>query len=139
MMHFKPNRKVIALSLVLLAAPCVRPDAALAGGFARTCVDIQVQSNDGGAYLQARCTKADGQTKVSAQLRISDYVANYGGRLAWALGGGGFHSSCSSVIYPQEHGYLRAICGNGSGGYSRTGINLDEKISNQNGVLAIDR
>ncbi|MBD3887004.1 CVNH domain-containing protein [Phormidium tenue FACHB-886] len=130
--------RIGVLSLALLAASFLKPDAALAGGFARTCVDIQVQSDSGGAYLQARCTNANGQ-EVPAQLRISDYIANYDGNLSWALGGGGFHQSCSPSMHPNDRPILNAICGNGRGGFSRTSINLDEKISNQNGVLAIDR
>ena len=139
MMRLQPNHKVMAIlgSLVLLAVPFIKPDAALAGGFAGTCVDIQVSSAVDGAYLYARCAKADGQ-KVPSRLKISDYIANYGGRLSWALGGGGFHSSCRSVKYPvlQQMG---ASCADGRGGWSATGINLNDKISNQNGVLAIDR
>jgi hypothetical protein len=138
MMHLKLNHKVVALTLVLLAAPFIKPDAALAGGFASTCVDVQVSSNGGGAYLHARCTKANGQ-KVPSRLKISDYIANYGGKLSWALGGGGFHRSCSSSIQPNSRSFLYAICGDGRGGFARTGINLNDKISNQNGVLAIDR
>ena len=151
MMHLKPNREVmtiLGLSLVLLAAPFIKPDAALAGGFASTCIDIHVQSGGDGAYLQASCPKANGQ-KVPSRLKISDYIANYGGRLSWALGGGGFHSSCRSVTYPVTlfsgnrpvplRTIMGATCGDGRGGWSIARINLNDKISNQNGVLAIDR
>ncbi|MDZ8226276.1 MULTISPECIES: CVNH domain-containing protein [unclassified Nostoc] len=134
-----PLKSIGVLSFVLLAAPFIKPDAALAGGFSRSCVNRQVSIAPDGAYLNALCTRANG-SKVQSRLRISDYIANYGGRLEWALGGGGFHVSCRSVKYPQFGGQLMvASCGDGRGGWVGTGLNLDDKISNQNGVLAIDR
>lgn len=133
-----PLKSIGVLSFVLLAAPFIKPDTALAGGFSRSCVGIQVSSARDGAYLSARCTKANGQ-KVSSRLKISNYIANYGGNLSWALGGGGFHRSCSVANTSPRGPWLQAICGNGRGGFSRASINLNEKISNQNGVLAIDR
>lgn len=133
-----PVKSIGVLSLVLLAAPFIKPDAALAGGFARTCSGMRILGGEGGVYLHAGCTKANGQ-KVPARLKISNYIANYGGNLSWALGGGGFHRSCSVADTSPRSPWLRAICGNGRGGFSRAAINLDEKISNQNGVLAIDR
>ncbi|MBD2536916.1 hypothetical protein H6G97_49975 [Nostoc flagelliforme FACHB-838] len=134
-----PLKSIGVLSYVLLAAPFIKPDAALAGGFSKSCVNRQVSIASDGAYLDALCTKANG-SKVPSRLRISDYIANYGGNLSWALGGGGFHISCRSVKYPVLFQlFMTASCADGRGGWVNTGIYLDEKISNQNGVLAIDR
>ncbi|MBD2778667.1 CVNH domain-containing protein [Iningainema tapete] len=126
-------KSICILAFLLLAAFLITPDAALAGGFKRTCEGIRVT----GALLQARCARANGE-KVSAQLNLSDGIANRDGRLAWSLGGGGFERTCRSIKYPVL-GLLGAVCGDGRGGESSTAINIDEKISNQNGVLAFDR
>jgi|GEM_PF-5273418 hypothetical protein len=136
--NFKTAVKSIGvLSLVPLATFFIKPDAALAGGFMRSCVGAEVKT---GAlnlvWLLATCTQRDG-AKASARLRISDHIANRNGKLAWSPNGGGFHSSCRGVIYVRET--LLAQCKNVSGGWLDTRINLNEKISNQNGVLAIDR
>jgi CVNH domain len=142
MMNLKLNRKVIALSLVLLAAPFIRPDAARAGGFIRTCTNTIVLTSYVEVYLHATCAVANGprgDDQRRSRLKISDYIANYDGNLSWALGGGGFHRSCSPKDTNYQAPWLYVTCKNGRGGFSRASINLNEKISNQNGFLAIDR
>jgi hypothetical protein len=134
-----PVKSIGVLSLVLLAAPFIKPDAALAGGFTRTCERINVQTDRSGAYLQALCKRANGQ-KVSARLNLSAYIANRNGKLVWSLNGGGFHRTCRSIRFPVAFGQLMgATCKDNRQRDTLTAINLDEKISNQNGVLAIDR
>ncbi|GAP94281.1 hypothetical protein NIES2104_07920 [Leptolyngbya sp. NIES-2104] len=85
--------------------------------------------------MTAVCAQTDGAVTRS-RLRISDHIANRNGVLAW--GGGGFTSSCRAISFVNGEKLL-AQCGNGRGGWRSTAIILNDKISNQDGVLAVDR
>ena len=122
------------LSFVLLAAPFIKPDAALAGGFSRTCRSVLIRVQNDGVWLKAVCAQTDGAL-IASNLRISDHIANRNGVLAW--GGEGFHRSCR--VIRQRGTALTAFCANGRGGMRNTALELDSKISNQDGVLAVDR
>jgi len=136
-----PLKSISVLSLVLLATPFIKPNAALAGGFTQTCNDIYGQETDNHYFLIANCRKRNGNWTY-AQLRISDYIANYDGRLSWAKPVGNFQKSCREKrIVAGFRGIpvlLRAECGDGRGGWPFNLLNLDEKISNQDGVLDYD-
>jgi CVNH domain len=132
-----PLKGIAVLSFVLLAAPFIKPDAALAGGFINTCVAEKVLVRGGGrVVLAANCITRTG-LRVVNELNLSDGITNLGGNLSW--GGGGFGRTCRDIKSPFEVGVLFAECGDGRGGWRRTELNLNERISNQNGVLAFDR
>jgi len=154
-----------------IVASLVHLDAAVAGGFSRTCFNQRIESDESGRIvLVASCEDRggfpiwrnnDGRVESERRLIISDFIANYEGNLAWAHNGN-FQASCKDFEYipSQLHQHtipgpkpgeilmdgvetydpptLHATCGDGKGGEKRTSINLDEKISNQAGVLAID-
>lgn len=133
--NLKTPLKIIGvLSFVLLATPFIKPDAALAGGFERTCRSAVVKVENDGVWLTAVCAQTD-SALIRSNLRISDHIANRNGLLAW--GGGGFHRSCRSI--GQRGTALTALCANGRRGLRKTSIELNAKISNQDGVLAVDR
>ena len=148
--------------LVSLAAALIQPNVAIAGDFSKTCRDMRTESDGSGRIvLVAKCHDRDGFTLWSQngrpvterRLVISDYVANYDGNLAWAHNGN-FQASCSEIrIYeggqmaiPQSPYpvpvdgpvMLQARCGDGKGGYKVSTLDLNQKISNQNGVPAVD-
>jgi hypothetical protein len=148
-----------------IAASLTHPDAAVAGGFSQTCWNQRIESDESGRIvLVASCEDRgglaiwndDGRARTERRLIISDFIANYEGNLAWAHNGN-FQASCKDFEYTQgrwtsipgprlgqildriyEPAELHATCGDGKGGEKRTSIKLDEKISNQAGVLAVD-
>lgn len=148
-----------------IAASLTHPDAAVAGGFSRTCLNQRIESDESGRIvLVASCEDRGGLTiwndnsrvRTERRLIISDSIANYGGKLAWAHNGN-FQASCKDFKYTPgrwisipgpsvgqilhrsyESAELHATCGDGKGGEKGTSIKLDEKISNQAGVLAVD-
>ncbi len=127
---------IIVLSLVPLTTFFGKPDVALAGSFSETCEDINGFEREGRYYLEAICEEEDDDA-APTELAISEYIANYGGNLSWATPPGIFHRSCGN-IHVDEDGILSADCGNGRGGWIGTELNLNERISNQDGVLDYD-
>ncbi|MGI2908337.1 CVNH domain-containing protein [Tolypothrix sp. VBCCA 56010] len=131
-------KMVSVLSLMFLTTFLIKPDAAVAGAFIKTCSNIRVDFNNDRAILLAECYNNKGQIRRS-NLLISNYVANYTGALSWATPPGNFQKSCRSAgIVDRNQGWLTAKCGNGKGGWVTSEINLDERVSNQNGVLDYD-
>jgi hypothetical protein len=163
MLRNSRSLKIISACLCIpllgsIAASLVHPDAAVAGGFSRTCLNERIEFDESTrVVLVAGCKdKANstfwsdnGHVKNERRLIISDFIANYGGKLAWAHNGS-FQASCKDIqlkhsrivtedgISETNHAELHAICGDGKGGWNGTHINLDEKISNQDGVLDVD-
>lgn len=128
--------------LMSLAATLMQPSAAQAGGFLSTCKDEQLVFESGKVLLKAKCADNDIGFHRPSSLVISDRIANYGGNLTWARNGN-FQASCSEiqirVLFREDKTItLGSRCGDGKGGHNMSYLNLDEKISNQNGVLAID-
>lgn len=133
----KNTCKIISvLSLVPLTTFFVKPDVALAGDFAISCDEIGGFEEDGRYILAADCEDTDGLINL-AEISISDFVANYGGNLSWANPPGNFNQSCQNIDV-DEDGILSADCGDGRGNVIGTELNLNERISNQDGVLDYD-
>ena len=132
--------KIIGASSVILSGSFFIPnDAAIAGGFKDTCNDIGIASLGNDILLIAECAKKDG-SEVIVRINLSDLIVNDRGNLAWRRGGR-FNDSCSSInaFVLGKSVNLTARCGNGSGGNNfRALINLNSKISNQDGVLSAD-
>ncbi len=131
--------------LVSIAASLSQPDAALAGRFSKTCLNERIEFDESGrVVLVASCKdnkdgsylwNDNGHPRGNRRLLISDSIANYEGNLAWAHNGS-FQASCTDIRL--ETSTLWAKCGDGKGGHNVTSLNLDEKISNQAGVLDVD-
>ncbi|MDZ8227937.1 CVNH domain-containing protein [Nostoc sp. ChiVER01] len=133
--NLKNTFKIISvLSPVLLATFFIKPDVALAGGFSQTCSFIFGFPADGRYQMRADCVDKRGNRKKTS-IDISDYIANYNGNLAWASLGK-FNASCEQIEINGNE--LKAKCKDATGALKDTSINLDEKISNQDGVLAAD-
>lgn len=134
----KNTCKIISvLSLVPLATFLVKPDVALAGNFSETCDDIQAYEDEDNRYmLEATCDDKQGRDS-QALIPISEFIANYGGNLSWANPTGNFHKSCLKIEV-DEDGLLSADCGNGRGGWIGTELNLNERITNNNGDFDYD-
>lgn len=137
----KNTFKIISvLSFILLGTVFITPNVALAGGFVDTCWDRRIEQ-PGRVYLTATCENRNGD-RVSARLDLSERIANYNGNLSWANPQGNFQDSCRSIeVWNQPLAtfeMLQADCADGNGGFNDSRLNLNERISNQNGVLAYD-
>jgi hypothetical protein len=112
---------------------------------------ISVGNESGRVLLTAHCKDKEGTWQENSVV-FSDYVAKDGENLAWTCNGN-FQASCLAfefeLLFPDvpfislKHDHLegvtlRAVCKNGKGGYKETDLNLDDKLSNQAGVLAVD-
>ncbi|WP_196525815.1 CVNH domain-containing protein [Nostoc commune] len=118
----------------LLAISFMQPNVAVAGGFSRTCSRPTSDIVGGRFIMRAACRARNGEQR-QPELAISDYIANYNGNLAWASLGK-FNASCEQIEIDGNE--LKAKCKDVTGALKDTSINLDEKISNQDGVLAAD-
>ena len=136
----KPSDKIppVSQSPESRYLPPIKPDGALATNFVDTCKDIQGQQ-EYRFYLTAKCRKINGQWIQSPPLDISNYIANINGELRWKSresGQGDFHLSCYSIrLNNLYYGSLEAHCRDNKGDWHSTVINLNEKISNKDGVL----
>jgi CVNH domain len=133
------------LFLISLGAFFIKPDTALAGGSINTCKSHAIFPKNDSFILEASCKNKNGEY-ANTELTISDYIANYGGSLSWAKPVGAFQKSCRNITLLSREGsvqdsllLMQAECSDGKGGWKKTGLNLEDKISNQNGVLAVDR
>jgi hypothetical protein len=134
----KNTCKIISvLSLVPLTTFFVKPDVALAGDFAETCDKIGGFEEDGRYILAADCEDKNGDVIRDSKIPISEFIANYEGNLSWADPIGDFHKSCRNIDV-DEDGILSADCENGRGNVIGTELNLNERITNNNGDLDYD-
>jgi hypothetical protein len=128
-------RTVSVLSFIPLVTLITKPNAALAGNFSASCRDIRLQ---GTASLSAICKNASNRPSDvnGPSLNLSLYISNYNGRLVWSSQGGFKHTCYNSiVVFPAT---LLSTCKNNNGGQNNVSINLNERISNINGVLKAD-
>lgn len=103
----------------------------MAGNFSGSCANITL---DGDYDLIALCRSVDGQQKLSS-ISLNNHLTNTNGQLFWVRDGGGFGGSSRNVKLIDNGRILEAELGTGHGGWNRTTIRLDEKITNNNGEL----
>ncbi|WP_322651753.1 CVNH domain-containing protein [Nostoc sp. ChiVER01] len=136
----KSFKVISVISFMPLVTFFIQPNVAIAGGFSKTCHNIKLKQFHP-AILSARCGDGKGGER-NTELNISNYIANYDGRPTWATPPGKFDESCISalLIYDQTNKstYMNVKCKDTAGNIDPDTINLDEKISNQAGVLDYD-
>ncbi|MHC5770756.1 MAG: CVNH domain-containing protein [Nostoc sp.] len=140
--------KTVTILFPMFLGTCiVQPKPALAGNYIATCNDAYESLI--GTILRSRCTNKNGE-RVYSTINLSDIIVNRNGNLSWSNSGGNFQSTCSNInlktrtggpntLFRKRIAILSAYCGDGKGGHKNTSINLSDRISNQNGVLAFDR
>jgi hypothetical protein len=86
--------------------------------------------------LKAYCRRTDGSEHES-YLHLNDILGNRDGRFVWSRNGNFTGSVKEGKIWLAEGGRaLCAVLGDGRGGWNEHAqIELDEKISNENGQL----
>ena len=143
--NFKTGLTIISVSSLLLSATYfIKPDKAIAGKASETCDNARFEARDDRIFLLMDCKRKDGTISRGTGVPISEYVVNSDGSLKWRRLGF-FHKSCTHIraFYNNQYRSLemKATCQRRQdmgGGTRRAMINLDEKISNQDGVLAVD-
>lgn len=106
-----------------------RPDF-FAGNFSASSTEISL---DGIFDLVASCRSVDGRSKLSV-IRLNECLTNDWGHLRWAKHGN-FVASAKDIRLTDGGHVLVAKLGDGSGGWKKQRIYLDERITNDNGEL----
>ena len=88
-----------------------------------------------GSFLSASLKKSDGTWNKDVKLDLNNYIYNKEGSLKW--GGSNFFLSCKNCKLSKAK--LTCSCKNSAGKYSKSTLNLAEKISNINGSFSFDK
>lgn len=126
------KRKVLNATVALLIAIAISFSAvvgqALAGNFSLTCYD----TNLSGSVLTSTCEEADGYTLNSSSIDLNPYIENIDGNLQWQPGN--YWETCDSMEVI-DSSIMSGYCKTRAQYWNQTGIDLDDHISNINGVL----
>jgi hypothetical protein len=87
-----------------------------------------------GTILSASCATDSGDSNPTT-INLNDNIANSNGQLLCNQGGGDYSASCSNEGLSGGH-TLTANCKNTAGDLIQTSVDLDNCISNNNGVLS---
>lgn len=105
--------------------------AALAGNFHASCRDVHLE----GARLVAHACNTHGH-HVRSDIDLNDCFTNTNGALHWAKGGN-FAASARDMRLSEGGRVFEAELGDGRGGWRRNAVNLDERITNEDGRLML--
>ncbi|PWY77005.1 CNVH-domain-containing protein [Aspergillus heteromorphus CBS 117.55] len=105
------------------------PVQAMRGNFSASARDIRLEGLD----LVAHCGRVSGELERS-YLPLNAVLTNRWGDFAWSREGN-FGASARNVRLVDGGRVLEAELGDGSGGWKRSFVRLDERITNQNGHL----
>ncbi|NER29271.1 MAG: hypothetical protein F6J89_17000 [Symploca sp. SIO1C4] len=104
---------------------------ALAGDFSKTCKNISLENE---TIVEAQCKRISGNF-VPAAVNLNNCIENRNGGLRF--GGDKFIFTCKPPLLYDETG-LTASCRNYDGNYVPSLLNLDEGITNNDGLLECD-
>ena len=135
---------LFTLAALTAASPVPEPDATVDAistkgldstiekrSYAGTCWNCALFTNPYGSVgMTCDCWTMSGREQRSS-IFPSFHIGNGFGRLVWDSSD--FQRSCRA--YGWTNPILSAECNNGSGGWVRTSINLDERIHNSDGNL----
>ncbi|PYH94000.1 CNVH-domain-containing protein [Aspergillus ellipticus CBS 707.79] len=105
------------------------PVQAMRGNFSASARDIRLEGLD----LVAHCGRVSGELERS-YLPLNAVLTNRWGNFAWSREGN-FGASARNVRLVDGGRILEAELGDGNGGWNRSFMRLDERITNQNGNL----
>ncbi|PWY78020.1 glutamine-serine-proline rich protein [Aspergillus sclerotioniger CBS 115572] len=100
------------------------------GNFSSSSRDIRLESHHD---LVAACGRVSGELQLSC-LPLNSVLSNSWGEFKWERNGN-FAASARHVRLVDGGRVLEAELANGNGGWNRTWVRLDERITNQNGSL----
>jgi hypothetical protein len=116
------------------------PDATSSGGFTTSCQNIALFTNVdrfNSVNLSANCRNNEG-TFTPTAINLSDSIINSFGGLLWQENGGfgGSVRNCR-LRDSDDVTVLQCEANDGSGNWKNAAINLDKRIANDNGQLAV--
>ncbi|KAB8229621.1 CVNH domain-containing protein [Aspergillus alliaceus] len=106
-----------------------KPVEPMRGNFSLSSRDICLEGND----LVAHCGAISGHMRRSS-IPLNNVLSNHFGKFVWARGGN-FGASARNVRLIEGGKVLEAELADGQGGWNRSWMKLDERISNQDGNL----
>ncbi|KAK4545015.1 hypothetical protein LTR36_003566 [Oleoguttula mirabilis] len=109
------------------------PIVVVAGNFHASSRDIRLEGPR--CTLVAECADTQGHFR-SSNLDLNDCFTNSNGRLCWARGGN-FASSARHIRLADGGNALEAELGDGRGGWQYNKVWLNERITNEDGRLAM--
>jgi hypothetical protein len=125
---------MVGISANLLAAPVARAESP--GNFSRSCKDLRLNATDFSktATLAADCKGQNG-TYLKTEVNLNDLITNNHGSLQWRgrPGEADFQQSCGGDALSGSK--LTSSCVESSEVKKSTQIDLNEKITNDNGKL----
>ncbi|KAJ5564654.1 hypothetical protein N7513_000896 [Penicillium frequentans] len=99
--------------------------------FAQSSQDLHIATKDGGLFLFCRAQTEDGDWQAT-EINLDEFIGNEDGWFAWD--GVNFSQSARSILL--EGTTLTADLPKADGGYrERQGIDLNDRIGNENGKL----
>ncbi|MDJ0718834.1 MAG: CVNH domain-containing protein [Prochloraceae cyanobacterium] len=125
------SKLIVCLILVVGISFGLLSDSASAALFTKSCRD----TNLNGATLSSSCKDRSGNYK-STSIGLNPFIGNSDGVLQW--GSQNFSNTCEGIRL-EGAGALFANCKRRNGSSNNTSINLDDRISNNNGNLTFDR
>jgi hypothetical protein len=116
------------------------PDAISSGGFTPSCQNVALFTNfdrNNSVSLSAECRNNAG-TFTPTAIDLSDSIINSSGGLLWQ-DDGGFGGSVRNCRLRDSDDVtvLQCEANDGSGNWENAAINLDDRIANDNGQLAV--
>ncbi|OGE58096.1 hypothetical protein PENARI_c001G04604 [Penicillium arizonense] len=101
--------------------------------FFQSCENVRIEINDGSIFLHCDAQDVDGNLHP-ATLRLDDFIGNEDGWFMWD----GVNAGQSAQSIELDGSMLTAELPMRDGGYrERQGIDLNDRISNENGHLEL--
>ncbi|OQD84165.1 hypothetical protein PENANT_c014G05303 [Penicillium antarcticum] len=101
--------------------------------FYESCENVRIEINDDAIYLHCDARNEDGESQ-SASLRLDDFIGNEDGWFMWD----GVNAGQSAHNVELDGSMLTAELPMRDGGHrERQGIDLNDRISNENGRLEL--
>ncbi|KAI6006276.1 Cyanovirin-N [Pisolithus orientalis] len=113
---------VVSLSLVAAVTLCAAQD------FDASCFSYYLENTE----FFATC-RTDSGSDQSTSIDLNNCVVNRSGALECVSSSGGYSASCEDCSLSGTD--LDCTCGNGSGGTDSASVNLNNCLTNSNGVL----
>lgn len=135
---FNINKSTMICSFATLLIAMATTSPATAADFSKTCINIALQ----GSALTAQCLTWSPREReeqyVTTSLNLDNGIGNKDGILKW--GGTNFSRTCKNIkLFGTRRSFFQADCLRPNRVTTvPSALNLDDRISNGNGVLKFD-
>ena len=130
---------------ILLGSFTSFSDKALAGSFAKTCDGITLKKGVKGSYINVKgielitkCRTSTGDSRES-RIDLNNFITTVNGYMAFTGGSSNaLTRTCRNVRLSKNRRTLLATCQTSSGDFRNSSLNLNNRITNRNGILRFD-